>query len=120
MLKQTRSRSEDLIKRQTGMLQNHRPKKGNIQVCAASTRNSIREVIQGFHGVECAELPPRVQVELELSLDPPCHYRLMISIVHDECGTFGKTGGKLGLEFTPGYRGLYKSRVVLGITCIGK
>jgi hypothetical protein len=32
MLKQARARSEDLIKRQTSMLQNHCPKKSNIQV----------------------------------------------------------------------------------------
>ncbi len=31
MLKQARSRSKDLIKRQTSMLQNHCPKKSNIQ-----------------------------------------------------------------------------------------
>ena len=32
MLKQARARGEDLIKRQTSMLQNHCPKKSNIQV----------------------------------------------------------------------------------------
>ena len=32
MLKQARSRSEDLVKRQTSMLQNDCPKEGNIQV----------------------------------------------------------------------------------------
>ena len=44
----------------------------------------------------------------------------MISIVHNECRTFGKTGGKFGLEFIPGHSGLYKPRVVLSIICIGK
>jgi hypothetical protein len=44
----------------------------------------------------------------------------MIAIVHNECRTPGKTGGKLGLEFIPGHGGLDQPRVILGIMCIGK
>ena len=120
MLKKTRPRGKYLVKRQTGLLQGNGTKKGNIQVSAPPGNKSIGGVIQSFHGIERAELAPRVYGELEFSLDPPCHYGLMISVVHDQRRTFGKTGGKLGLEPVPGHGGLYKSRIIFSIVSIGE
>ena len=61
MLKQARARGKDLVKRQAGLLQGHCPKKSNIQVWAAPGSKSTGAVIQSFHGVEGAELAPRVE-----------------------------------------------------------
>ena len=120
MLEKARARGKDLIKRQTGLLQSDRPKKSNIQVRAPPGNKSIRAVIQSFHGIERAELAPRVHGELEFCLDPPSHYGLMISVVHNQRWTPGKTGCKLGLEPIPGDSGLDQSGVVLGIVSIGE
>ena len=94
MLKQARARGKDRVKRQTSLLQSHCPKKGNIQVWAAPGSKSIGAVIQSFHGIERAELAPRVHVELEFSLDPPRHYGLMISVVDNQCQDVWENGRK--------------------------
>src|SRR4029078_1684598 len=104
--KQARARRKDLIERQPGMLQCHGPEKRNIEVRATSAGNATGDIIQGFDGVECLELPPRVQIELLPLLDPPCHDGLMIAIMYDERGALGKPGGELGLESVPGRCGL--------------
>lgn len=44
----------------------------------------------------------------------------MISIMHNQHWTPGKTGLKLGLEPLPGHGGLYEAGVVLGIVRIGE
>ena len=120
MLEQARARGKDRIERQAGLLQGHCPKKGNIQVRAVPGSKSTGAVIQSFHGIERAELAPRVYAQLEFSLDPPRHYGLMISVVYNQCRTFGKAGGKLGLEPAPGHGRLCESRVVLGVIGIGE
>ena len=91
MLKQARARGKDRIKRQAGLLQSHSPKKSNIQVWAVPGGESTGAVIQRFHGIESAELAPRVYAQLEFPLDPPGHYGLMIPVVYNQRGTFGKT-----------------------------
>ena len=92
MLEKARARGKDLIKRQACLLQSDCPKKSNIQVRAPPESKLIRAVIQNFHGIERAELAPRVHGELEFCLDPPSHYGLMISVVHNQRWTSGKTG----------------------------
>ena len=92
MLEKARARGGNLIKRQTSLLQSDRPKKSNIQVRAPPGNKSIRAVIQSFHGVEGAELAPRVYGELEFRLDPSSHYGLMISVVHNQRWTPRKAG----------------------------
>ena len=92
MLEKARARGKDLIKRQPRLLQSDCPKKRNIQVGAPPGNKSIGAVIQGFHGIEGAELAPRVHGELEFCLDPPGHDGLMISVVHNQRWTSGKTG----------------------------
>ena len=92
MLEKARARGKDLIKRQASLLQSDCPKKRNIQVRAPPGNKSIRAVIQSFHGIERAELAPRVDGELEFCLDPPGHDGLMISVVHNQRWTSGKTG----------------------------
>ncbi len=118
MLEKARSRGKYLVKRQTGLLQGNGTKKGNIQVSAPPGDKPTGAVTQSFHGIEGAELAPRVRGEPEFSLDPPCHYGLMISVVYDQRWTFGKTGGKLGLEPVPGHGGLYKSRIIFSIASV--
>ena len=92
MLEKARARGGNLIKRQTGLLQSDCTKKSNIQVRAPPGNKSIRAVIQGFHGIERAELAPRVYGKLEFCLDPPSHYGLMISVVYNQRWTPGKAG----------------------------
>ena len=92
MLEKARARGRNLIKRQTSLMQSYCPKKSNIQVRAPPGNKSIRAVIQGFHGIERAELAPRVDRELEFCLDPPSHDGLMISVVYNQRWTPGKTG----------------------------
>src|ERR1700730_7525060 len=92
MLEKARARGRNLVKRQTGLLQSDCPKKSNIQVRAPPGNKSIRAVIQGFHGIECAELAPRVYRKLEFCLDPPSHDGLMISVVQNQRWTPGKAG----------------------------
>ena len=92
MLEQAGARGRNLIKRQTSLLQSDRPKKSNIQVRAPPGNKPVRAVIQSFHGIERAEVAPRVDRELEFCLDPPCHYRLMISVVYNQRWPSGKTG----------------------------
>ena len=60
MLEKARARGKDLIKRQACLLQSDCPKKRNIQVRAPPGNKSIRAIIQSFHGIERAELAPRV------------------------------------------------------------
>jgi hypothetical protein len=92
MLEKARARGRNLIKRQTSLLQSYCPKKSNIQVRAPPGKESTGAVIQRFHGIERAELAPRVYRELEFCLDPSSHYGLMISVVHDQRWTPGKAG----------------------------
>ncbi len=56
MLKKTRARGKDLIKRQTSLLQSDCPKKSNIQVWAPPRDNSISAIIQSFYGIERTKL----------------------------------------------------------------
>lgn len=91
MLKKARARGKNLVKRQAGLLQSDRSKKGNIQVPASPRIEPIRGVIQSFNGIERAELAPRVYWEFEFCLDSSCHYGLMISVMYDERWTSGKT-----------------------------
>src|ERR1700731_4403470 len=118
MLKQARARGKNLVQWQPGLLQRDGPEKSNIQVPAPPGNETIGAVVQGFHGIERAELTPCVGRELELSLDPPFHDRLMLSVVHDQRWTPGKTGCEPGLEPVPGHRRLRQSGVVLGIAGI--
>ena len=120
MIEKARARRKDLVERQTRLLQSHGPKKSDVQVRAAPGNKSIRAVIQSFDRIESTELAPCILGELELCLDPPCHYRLMISVVHNQHRTSWKAGGKLGLEPVPGHGGLYEPCVVFGIASIGK
>ena len=92
MLEKARPRGKDLIERQASLLQSDCPKKRNIQIRAPPGSKSIRAVIQSFDGIERAELAPRVDGELEFCLDPPSHDGLMISVVHNQRWTPGKTG----------------------------
>ena len=92
MIEKARARGRNLIKRQAGLLQSHRPKKSNIQVPAPSRNISSGAVIQSLYRVERAELASRVYGEFESCLDPPCHYGLMISVVYDQRWTPGKAG----------------------------
>ena len=88
MFKKARACGKNLIKRQTSLLQRDCAEKSYIQV-SASTK-PIQGVVEGFDSIESAELAPRVCRELEFCLDLPCHYGLMISVVHDERRTVGK------------------------------
>ncbi len=84
MFEKTRACGKNLIKRQTSELQGDCAKKSNIQVSASTGNKRGRGIIQGFDGIERAELAPRVCRELEFGFDLPCHDGLMISVVHDE------------------------------------
>ena len=88
MFKKASACGKNLIKRLTSLLQRDCAEKSYIQV-SPSTK-PIQGVVEGFDSIESAELAPRVCRELEFCLDLPCHYGLMISVVHDERRTVGK------------------------------
>ena len=90
MFKKARACGKNLIKRQTSLPQHDCAEKSYIQVSASTRNKPIRGEIQGFYRIERAELAPRVCRELKFCFDLPCHYGLVISIVHYERRTFGK------------------------------
>lgn len=118
MLEKARARGENLVKRQTGLLQGDCPEKCDIEVRTPSRNKSTGAAIQRFHSIERTELAPRIHGEFEFRLDPPCHDGLMISVVYNQRGTSG--GRKPGPEPVPGSGGLRKPGVVLGILSIGE